>query len=82
MSKVAKRRNKSKKWEDPKVIAENPEKIGEYREFIEATEGTENKGGDPRVNEVIKTTMSEKDYKRQQAAMKRLKERGWKTEDE
>lgn len=46
----------------PKVIAKNPLTVSEkYKRFIEATEGKENKGGDPRANELTKTKLPDED---------------------
>ena len=79
---VVERRHKSKKWEDSEVLNDNPMSDGRVRKFIEQTEGYENKGGDPRKDTLIKTSISEKQYQRQQEAMRRLKERGWRSEED
>ena len=47
---VVKRRHKNpnRRDLDPEVINEHPMEEGRIRQFIDETEGKENKGGDPR----------------------------------
>ena len=81
---VAKRRHRRDKDRElePEVINENPMVEGRIRKFIDETEGRENKGGDVRCDTPIRTSLTEREFKRQQEAMRRLKERGWRMEDE
>jgi hypothetical protein len=74
---IAKRKHKAKKWEDPKVILDDPSKEKRYDDFIKETEGKENKGGDPRADAPIYIEASKEQLKRQAAALARLKKRGY-----
>ena len=74
-NKVAARKHKSTKWEDPKVINDDPMTDNRIRQFIHDTEGTENKGGAEITT--TRSQMTEKEIRKQQAAMKRLQEKGF-----
>ena len=69
-------KSKSKKWENPKVILDDPTKDRGYESFIQETEGKENKGGDPRLNQPVRTEISAEQARRQAAALERLRKRG------
>jgi hypothetical protein len=47
-----------KRQSAPKIIALDPTSVeARYRKFIEETEGKENKGGDPRLNEPTRQSL-------------------------
>ena len=71
----------SKKWIKPRIVADSP--LGEYKAFIEDTEGRENTGGDPRTRKFTRGTMTDKEYRKQQNDTRQFKHnQGWRADDD
>ncbi len=64
LARTVEAKTKNDKWENPKIVGD-PMKSDKARDFIEKTEGRENRGGDKRLSQKIKSSLSEKEAKAQ-----------------